>query len=251
MHVNLGTLLVDLGELDGAGRAYRRALELDPRHPDATHGLGLVAFKNAEVEAARDLYTAALMLKPDFASARTSLGELELALGEFATGWADYESRLDTAGAPRLALPWPEWRGKPAPESTVLVYWEQGLGDVILFASCLRDAAARVGRLVVDVPDPLHALFARSFPAARVIAGRNRLRGDWLAGCEPIHACAAIGSLMRHFRSDRTRFPQHTGYLVPDPARVGAWRRRLDALGPGRKLGVSWRGGLMRTGRLQ
>ena len=46
MHVNLGTLLVDLGELDGAGRAYRRALELDPRHPDATHGLGLVAFKS-------------------------------------------------------------------------------------------------------------------------------------------------------------------------------------------------------------
>src|SRR5262245_10268783 len=251
MHVNLGTILVDLGDLDAAARSYGRALELDPRHPDATHGLGLVAFKNAESGRARELFTAAIALKPDFAAARTSLGELELACGEFATGWATYESRLDTQSAPRLQLPWPEWQGEAAPGSTLLVYWEQGLGDVILFASCLNDAAARVGRLVVDVPDPLRPLFARSFPAARVVAGRNRLRGDWLAGCGPIDACAAIGSLMRHFRSDRARFPPHAGYLATDPARVAAWRERLDALGPGRKLGLSWRGGLMRTGRLQ
>jgi hypothetical protein len=120
---------------------------------------------------------------------------------------------------------------------------------VILFASCLQDAATRVGRLVVDVPDPLQPLFARSFPSAKVIVGRNRAGG--LAGAEPIHACAAIGSLMRHFRSRRALFPARAGYLTPDPARVEAWRRRLDTLGPGRKLGLSWRGGLMRTGRLQ
>ena len=250
-HVNLGTLLVDVGDLDGAGRAYRRALELDPRHAEATHALGLVAFRALDIAGARARYVAALALRPDYAAARTSLGELELAQGEFATGWANYESRLDTSGAPRLALPYREWGGERAPEETLLVYWEQGLGDVILFASCLPDAAARVGRLVVDVPDALQPLFARSFPAARVIAGRNRPGADWLAGCEPIHACAAIGSLMRHFRAERSRFPAHAGYLTPDPDRVEAWRRRLDALGPGRKLGLSWRGGLMRTGRLQ
>lgn len=250
-HVNLGTLFVDLGELGPAERAYRRALELDPRHPDAIHGLGLVAFRNADLVAARARFAEALALKPDFAAARTSLGELELALGEFATGWANYESRLDTPGAPRLALPWPEWRGESAPDETLLVYWEQGLGDVILFASSLPDAAARVGRLVVDVPDALQPLFARSFPFARVVAGRHRSGAAWLAGCEPIHACAPIGSLMRHFRSARALFPTRTGYLTPDAARVQAWRSRLDALGPGRKLGLSWRGGLMRTGRLQ
>jgi tetratricopeptide (TPR) repeat protein len=250
-HVNLGTLLVDLGDLDGAGRAYRRALELDPRHAEATHGLGLVAFRNLDIAGARARFAEALALRPDYAAARTSLGELELAQGEFATGWANYESRLDTSGAPRLALPWREWRGERVPEETLLVYWEQGLGDVILFASCLRDAAARVGRLVVDVPDALQPLFARSFPWAHVIAGRNRAGADWLAGCDPIHACAAIGSLMRHFRAERALFPAHAGYLTPDPARVEAWRHRLDTLGPGRKLGLSWRGGLMRTGRLQ
>jgi tetratricopeptide (TPR) repeat protein len=248
-HVNLGTLLVDLGDLDDAGRAYGRALELDPRHAEATHALGLVAFRQLDTAGARARFLEALALRPDYAAARTSLGELELALGEFATGWANYESRLDTASAPRLALPWREWGGERAPNDTLLVYWEQGLGDVILFASCLRDAAARVGRLVVDVPDALQPLFARSFPSARVIAGRNR--ADWLAGCEPIHACAAIGSLMRHFRVGPELFPADAGYLTADPARVDGWRRRLDALGPGRKVGLSWRGGLMRTGRLQ
>ena len=81
-----------------------RALELDPRHAEATHGLGLVAFRQLDIAGARTRFLEALALRPDYAAARTSLGELELALGEFATGWANYESRLDTAGAPRLAL---------------------------------------------------------------------------------------------------------------------------------------------------
>ena len=250
-HVNLGTLLLDLGDLAGAAREYRHALELAPRQPEATHGLGLIAFRSGDLVGARARFAAALEMRPDYAAARTSLGELQLALGEFASGWANYESRLDTPSAPRLALPWREWRGESMPGETLLVYWEQGLGDVILFASCLADARARVGRLVVDVPDALEALFARSFPWARVVAGRNRRGAEWPAGDEPVHACAPIGSLMRYLRDDRARFPAHAGYLVPDPARVEAWRRRLDALGPGRKLGLSWRGGLMRTGRLQ
>ena len=44
-------------------------------------------------------------------------------------------------------------------------------------------------------------------------------------------------------------FPRHGGYLVPDTARVAAWRARLAALGPGLKVGVSWRGGTPGTGQ--
>ena len=182
---------------------------------------------------------------------RTSLGELELLLGEFSAGWAHYESRLDTAGTPRLGFPWPDWRGSIAPTDTVLVYWEQGLGDVILFASCVPDALGRVGRLIVDVPEPLQSLFAGSFPAAHIVSGRARPDAGWLSGVGRIDACAAIGSLMSMFRSERAQFPPHTGYLRAQPARVAAWRERLRGLGTGPKLGVAWRGGLMRTGRLQ
>ena len=41
--------------------------------------------------------------------------------------------------------------------------------------------------------------------------------------------------------------PIYTGYLRADPERIGFWRARLDALGPGPKIGISWRGGTAAT----
>jgi hypothetical protein len=44
-------------------------------------------------------------------------------------------------------------------------------------------------------------------------------------------------------------FPDHVAYLRADPQKVQAWRTRLTALGTGRKIGLSWRGGVQSTGR--
>jgi hypothetical protein len=58
-----------------------------------------------------------------------------------------------------------------------------------------------------------------------------------------------MASLARHLRRSRADFPAHAGYLRPDRLKLERWRTRLEALGPGRKMGVSWRGGLLKTGR--
>ena len=59
----------------------------------------------------------------------------------------------------------------------------------------------------------------------------------------------AAGSLACRFRRSAAEFPQHQGFLKADPASVAAWRTRLAALGPGRKIGLSWQGGVGFTGR--
>jgi hypothetical protein len=131
------------------------------------------------------------------------------------------------------------WRGEPLEGKSLLVWGEQGLGDEIMFASCLPDLLAIGARCTLDCSRRLRPLFRRSFPDIAV-------PDDQTAA---IDFTLALGSLPSLFRRRREDFPRHAGYLRADPAREAFWRRELASLGPGRKIGVSWRGGLMRTGR--
>ena len=117
-----------------------------------------------------------------------------------------------------------------------------------MFASCLPDLLQRAGRCVVECSPPLEKLFCRSFPGVTVCAGDPASRDSgWVSGLGAIDYQVAIGSLPLHFRSDRSRFPPHAGYLHADSQRRAYWRQRLDALGAGRKIGLSWRGGATST----
>jgi hypothetical protein len=52
-----------------------------------------------------------------------------------------------------------------------------------------------------------------------------------------------MGSLPTFLRGDLESFPDHGGYLSPSAELCRGWQRRLDQLGPGMKIGISWRGG--------
>ncbi len=51
------------------------------------------------------------------------------------------------------------------------LYREQGIGDEIRFATMVPDVVARGGEVTLEVSPKLHALFQRSFPSTRVVAG--------------------------------------------------------------------------------
>jgi tetratricopeptide (TPR) repeat protein len=61
-------------DADNARDAYRRALELDPRHVDAHVNLGRLLHEAGQVEAAATHYRQALALRPDDATAAFNLG---------------------------------------------------------------------------------------------------------------------------------------------------------------------------------
>ncbi|MGB3936709.1 MAG: glycosyltransferase, partial [Burkholderiales bacterium] len=92
-------------------------------------------------------------------------------------------------------------------------------------------------------------LFARSFARASVHGGAQTGPADWLAAAGPLDVAIPAGSLPKFLRRTPADFPRHAGYLQAAPERVRAWRERLDALGPGPKIGLSWRGGVPQTGR--
>lgn len=169
----------------------------------------------------------------------------------YGEGWDDYAFRLLSSSKHMRVLPFPLWQGEPLEGKTLLLLAEQGLGDQVMFASCLPDVLAlRPGRTVVEVIDRVAPTIARSFPDCEVVATQQDAGFDWVTKLGPVDYFFPIGDLPRRFRREHAAFPQHQGYLRADPQRVAYWRARLAERGAGPYIGVSWRGGSEATRRV-
>jgi len=278
-HTNLCLALHEMGSYDAARRHGERAIAIDPKLPEAHHNLGLVlrelgepslAVKHFETaldlrpraeiaaglaHAFRDLgrlneaivnYDRALRLKPDLGDAVINRAYAFLFKEDYATGWEEYDNRFVATATPRRDFGPPQWSGQALQGKTILVHAEQGLGDEIMFASCLPDILAQADRVIVECSTRLAPLFQRSFPEAVVRGGEKEDSTDWVAQFAPVHFQSPIGSLPRWSRPDRTAFPRDGAYLHADSQGIKEWRERLR-VGDRLLVGLSWRGGGTKT----
>ncbi len=237
------------GDFETGAAHIRKALELSPTDPDVLCNYSAVLAQEGRAEEALEICQQLLATHPEMHEARLNRALARLKLGRFDDGWPDYEARKSARGnyVPR-ALPLPEWRGQSLRDKKLLIYAEQGLGDQIMFASCVPDVLTAVKSCMIECAPPLVPLFRRSFPSAAL---ESQAQGDAglarLAQAAGIDYQVAIGSLPAQFRKRNSDFPRHAGYLHADAARIDYWRNRLDALGPGLKIGISWSGGAPST----
>lgn len=192
-------------------------------------------------------YERALAMRPGYSLARFHRSLAHLMCGDYRAGWPDYEMRLSSADMPSRPTAYPRWGGSEVCGRTVLVYGEQGLGDEIMFASCIPDLLNAGARCVIECHSSLQRIFARSFPAATVYAAKPDKQVPEDIAAAGIDYEVPVGSLPLYYRGSTDAFPRHDGYLKADPERIAFWRTRLDALGPGLKIGISWRGGTHAT----
>jgi Tfp pilus assembly protein PilF len=249
-HHNFAELLVNLERPAEATARCRAALELEPGLAETYRTLGLALEHQGRYEEAIAAHRESAARGGNRAAADFGEALVRLLIGDFQLGWEKYEARLEAPSVRSLheRFDYPRWRGTSLARRTLLVPREQGLGDEIMFASCFSDVIGVAGRCFVTCDRRLQPLFARSFPAATFVSGTEAELRERLAG-EAVDFQLPAGSLPLVFRSRLEEFPRHAGYLRPDPARVEHWRARLAALGTGHWIGLSWRGGLPKTGR--
>jgi tetratricopeptide (TPR) repeat protein len=169
----------------------------------------------------------------------------------YAEGWDDYRYRSLATSRDFRMLPFPEWAGEPLEGKTVVVLAEQGLGDQVMFASCLPDLLALSPKKVwVEAIDRVAPTLARSFPGCEVLATTQGKQMEWVKKVGRADYFVPLGDLPRWFRRSAEAFPAHSGYLCADAGRVEHWRCALAALGPRPKIGISWRGGSEGTRRV-
>jgi tetratricopeptide (TPR) repeat protein len=251
LHLRQASILLEQKRPQDAAQSYREALRCDPGSAAAHNGLGFVLDTQGRTDEALASYEKVLALDPDNVQAHLNRSAVWLLREDYARGWPEYEWRLRDPGQAPVhgRFGQPRWDGAPLAGRRILVYAEQGLGDEIMYASCLPEVIAQAAHCVIDCEPRLAKLFQRSFPQATVHGGGQSDAADWLAQAGPVDLQIPTGSLPLYLRRSAASFPRHSGYLRAAPELVAAWRERLGALGPGPKIGLSWRGGVAQTSR--
>jgi hypothetical protein len=179
-------------------------------------------------------YDNALAIKPDHAEALYNRGFLGLLEGRYTGGWKDYESRWEIGQTPtrKLVAPWPEWKGEELKEKRIIVYEEQGLGDVILCSRFLTLLASMGAQVTFLGRTSVHRLFGRFEPLVRIV--------DKPPTGEIFDFQSALMSLPRGFKTTLENIPTNIPYLCPEERLVALWRGRLGS--QGFKVGICWQG---------
>jgi tetratricopeptide (TPR) repeat protein len=277
---NLGGVMMKMKRPADAEQAYLAALERDPTSPDILGNLALAKKQQNEIAQAAALLQRAVELRPDVSTKWHSLGGtlqelghdddalacydraisldenlavahcnralLWLQQGDFARGWTEHEWRWHSpdGARPRDFFPWPAWDGSPLGNKTILVHGEQGIGDEIMYATCLPQLIADSRHCVILCSDRLQSLFGRSFPLATVCGVTRGQEHRWQPSAGlTIDVQIAAGSVPRFVRTCEADFPRQARLLTPDAEHVAQWRDRLSALGDGPKIGITWRAG--------
>jgi tetratricopeptide (TPR) repeat protein len=240
-HNNLGNVLWALRRLPDAVAAYRRALALRPDLAEAHHNLGNVLKELCHLTDAEASFRRALAIRADYHDAKVSLATLLLSMGEFEEGWRLYDSRYDQPGfihqQTQSLLACPRWRGEALAGKSLLVWQEEGLGDMVQFGRYLPLLKAQgAGHIGFACAPALHRLFASAEGVDAVLdheAALGRAPGyDYWTS--PM-------SVPLHLRTTTDTIPDPIR-LTPDPLLAEQWRARLATLSPGRKIGLVWKG---------
>ena len=245
--LSCGLLIGECGDPQAGLAVLERLLDSAPNHALVLNAIGVQLCALDRFEEGIERFRRALALDPQNPSVHDNLSFGLLALGDFANGWKHQGTKwsLHEKVRFRRELDCPLWRGEPLAGKALYVVSEQGLGDQVMFAGMFPDLLAAGARCSFEVNPRLERLFARSFPAAEVVAKRP---GKPSAVRRPDYYIPMSG-LGEFLRRSREEFPAHSGYLAADLSRRLRWRTRLTALGPGLRIGISWRGGTERSDR--
>lgn len=249
----LGTCYKHENKVDEARRYFEEAQACVPPNADIQNNIATLYINEGRPRLAKEALDKALTLSPDHPQAQWNRSLANLELGDYEEGWKQYDAGFPAGvrgernytGGNKM----PTWDGTPG--KTIIVYGEQGIGDEIMFASCLPDLINCSKKVVFDCHKKLHSLFAATWPEMDIYPTREDEQLTWVLNADKsprydFDCRIAIGSLPYFFRPTLLSFPG-TPYIKPPVAKEAEMTLKLAKLGPRPKIGISWIGGHKRT----
>lgn len=245
---HLGAVLHRQNKFAQAESVYRRVLALDPGDWDTWSNLGTVLDNLNRLPESEAALRQAHALRPDSPDIRFGLAFTLLRQGKLAEAWPLYESRYDaerqtlTRWPMPTTLNYPQWQGESLQGKSLVLWQEQGFGDMIQFARYLsRIKALGASRIILVCQNPLKPLFEGLSQVDAVVGTGKAATMDDAQALVGYDYWTLIMSLPHLLNTATFDDIPPAVYLQPDPARLARWRPRLDGL-PGMKVGLAWKG---------
>lgn len=241
--INLTTQRLKNLDLVGALAAGARAVELAPTSAMAAGNYSLALKDAGRWEEADALAARAAAIDPRDLKYRFGKGILDLVQGRYDAGWPAFEVRWDGSGelsGKRPVLPGPTWRGEPLAGKTLLVWGEQGMGDVLQFCRYVPLLAdyvhARGGALVWNTFPQMGGLLFRTLGQRPDICVQGGL-----PSLPPFDYEFSMLSIPHLLSTREDAVPGPAPYLRADPRAAARWKNWFGR-DPRLKVGLAWTG---------
>jgi Flp pilus assembly protein TadD len=233
IYSNLGNALRSEGRLDDAITSLQKAVELKPSYAEAHNNLGIVLVHSGRIDEGLGHYDRAIYLAPDYPEPHLNRSMALLARGDFDRGWTEYEWRWKGKNFARRKYRQPRWDGSDLSGRTILIYFEQGMGDTMQFIRYARMLKQRGATVLMQPHEMLLGILEGCPGIDRLISPGKEL--------PPFDTHASLLSLPGLFKTTADNIPAEVPYLFARPDLVEVWRERIGQ-GPELKVGVVWQG---------
>jgi hypothetical protein len=155
-YFRVASLFFHQGNLDYSIQFWYRCFVLSPHYAEAWCNFGVIYLDHLRLEKALKYQLRAVYIQPNNRDLQTNLAHSLLANSYFDEGFSAWEWR--TLSPPR-DFDKPKWNGDTQKPARILVYSEQGYGDVIQFSRYIPDLVRTGHRIILEARSSILPLF--------------------------------------------------------------------------------------------
>ena len=258
---NLGSAFADSGMHQHAQHAFETSLMLDKKSQFARINLAKINSILGNTAIAIEQFEEALKIEEKNKGLQADVLKAHLAfdylkMGRIEDGWRCYEYGfspylpLVMSRQPQRIFSVPKWGGQSLKSGQRLMIWrEQGVGDEILFGTCLHELKNIGGQIIVECDPRLLNAYRRSFPEFEIRAEPLSVTTDLVQKNHDFDFHLPVGSLSRFFRKSLSDYQRGGPFIEVDQEQKLNFRERLAGTEGKLKIGFAWRSGMLSANR--